>query len=236
MTSLRKSMLAPLAPPTSLTPLDSVGPTLVPSAAPVADQATPTLPGVPDLPSTAAREPSHALAPLRSGGESISLSTQDEALTYRPTEAQQRVKARFWSRWADVAGREPTLAVIKQLTGSAALEQWWGKPGFKDWFLNTSVTEERLAYLLHLALSSAEDILLNTSDKAQSARVQMVKIVAEMSGKLRSTGLPAAAVGGKEKKLDAISRMGKAELIKLLEEQGLKVEETLSIEHITQEK
>jgi hypothetical protein len=163
----------------------------------------------------------------------VTLSAGDQGLTYRPTEAQQRVKARFWARWGDVPGKEPTLAAAKQLTGSAALGEWWSKPGFKEWFLLTSVTEERLEYLLHLALSAAEDVLLNTDPKGQGARVQMVKVVAEMSGRLKKTG-PAGDTQA-AKQLAAVGQMDRNELIKLLQDSGLRVEQTVNLPSTTKD-
>jgi hypothetical protein len=115
------------------------------------------------------------------------------------------------------------------MTNSAALRAWWDKPGFQDWFLSATVVDERLDYLLHLALASAEDILLNTDPKAQSARVQMVKIVAEMAGRLKQGAQdPKAAAAEKKKK--AIEAMGQEELVKFLQDQGLSVQQVVTLE------
>lgn len=156
-------------------------------------------------------------------------------VVFHPTEAQARVRAKFWSRMADnplVDARSITLAAAQQLTQSAALATWWQKPGFKDWFLSSTVVDERLDYLLHLALASAEDILMNTDPKAQSARVQMVKIVAEMAGKLKGggAGSGAASQNATEKKKKAIEAMGKDELVQFLQDQGLSVQQVVTLE------
>jgi uncharacterized protein (DUF924 family) len=131
-----------------------------------------------------------------------------------------------------VDARSITLAAAQQLTQSAALATWWQKPGFKDWFLSSTVVDERLDYLLHLALASAEDILMNTDPKAQSARVQMVKIVAEMAGKLKGGGASAGAgsANATDKKKKAIEAMGKEELVQFLQDQGLSVQQVVTIE------
>jgi hypothetical protein len=156
-------------------------------------------------------------------------------VVFHPTEAQSRVRAKFWSRMADnplVDAKSITLAAAQQMTNSAALATWWQKPNFKDWFLSATVVDERLDYLLHLALASAEDILLNTDPKAQSARVQMVKIVAEMAGKLKGggAGAGAASANANEKKKKAIEAMGKDELVQFLQDQGLSVQQVVTLE------
>jgi len=162
------------------------------------------------------------------------LSSQDFA-PFQPTEAQARIRARFWARMADSPLLDPksiTLSQAQQMTQSAALATWWKKPGFQDWFLSSTIVDERLDYLLHLALASAEDVLLNTDPKAQSARVQMVKIVAEMAGKLKGSGAGAGAgsANAADKKKKAIEAMGKEELVQFLQDQGLSVQQVVTIE------
>lgn len=154
---------------------------------------------------------------------------------FHPTEAQSRIRARFWARMADNPLLDPravTLSQAQQMTQSAALGTWWKKPGFQDWFLSSTVVDERLDYLLHLALASAEDVLLNTDPKAQSARVQMVKIVAEMAGKLKggTSGSSAASINASDKKKKAIEAMGKEELVQFLQDQGLSVQQVVTLE------
>jgi uncharacterized protein (DUF924 family) len=123
-----------------------------------------------------------------------------------------------------------TLATAQQLTQSAALADWWKKPGFREWFLSSQVTEERLDYLFHLALQSAEDILLNTDPKAQAARVSMVKIVAEMVGKGKSQAAEKSATSGQSAKQTAINNMSREQLTAFLQENGIKVEQVVSID------
>lgn len=158
-----------------------------------------------------------------------------EVTIFQPTEAQSRIRAKFWARMADNPLLDPqaiTLAQAQQMTQSAALNTWWNRAGFKEWFLSATVVDERLDYLLHLALASAEDILLNTDPKAQSARVQMVKIVAEMAGRLKgsvtSTGVGSANATDRKKK--AIEAMGKEDLVKFLQDQGVSVQQVVTLD------
>lgn len=203
--SLRKSVLPPVA---------------VPSEASQQATGTPAVPFPPPSLSNGSEE----------GGDPPSIDANDRGLLYKPTEAQARVKARFWARWSETPLAAPvsiTMAQAQQITGSSSLASWWGRPGFKEWFLATSVTEERLDYLLHLALTAAEDVLLNIDPKAQSARVQMIKTVAEMAGKLQRGG-PNAQEQMADKKRKAIEAMGKEELVKLLEGQGIRIEQKVA--------
>lgn len=203
MTNLRKSVLPAFNPPVS----DSTEAEETPGLAPSPD----------------------AVPPVPAQGHSE--GSAEGSLIFRPTEAQSRVRARFWARIADNPLLDPkslTLAQAQQMTQSAALATWWKRPGFQDWFLSATVVDERLDYLLHLALASAEDILLNTDPKAQSARVQMVKIVAEMAGKLKGGQDQKQAAAEKKKK--AIEAMGQEELVKFLQDQGLSVQQVVTLE------
>jgi hypothetical protein len=129
-----------------------------------------------------------------------------------------RVKARAWANLGSQVqpGQDVTLAAAQQASNSAALANWWGRPGFKAWFTNTNVTAERLEWLLHLSLAAAEDVLLNTDPKAQGARVQMVKVVTEM--------LKGRAERAKADEGAGIEKMDKAELEALLQSQGIRLE------------
>lgn len=207
MTSLRKSVLPGIQPASTQE---------APQEAPSAPQvlAGGELPAAPSITATAA-----------------SVSASDLAGEFQPTAAQVRVKAKFWRQWAEQpllsAQGAPALALVKQVTNSAAVAAWWGKAGFQDWFLNTQVTDDRVEYLLHLALSAAEDILLNDDPKAAGARVAMIKTVAEMSGKLQRSG-PSGADKADAKRR-AIDSMSREDIIKMMEGAGLRVERVLTV-------
>lgn len=164
-------------------------------------------------------------------------SGADLAAEFQPTQAMHRVKTRFWSKWAAGApvGSEPTLALAQKLTQSAALATWWKRAGFVEWFLNTEVTDERLAHLLHLSLSAAEEILLNTDPRAQSARVAMIKAVAEMSGKLKagSQTLADPKKAAEQKQLEAVAGMTREQAIEVLKKGGMQVTHTVDVSPTT---
>lgn len=109
---------------------------------------------------------------------------------FSPTADQRKVKARFWTLMQSAPfGTRPDKMGPEEIvrkTRTPALSNWWKTPGFKEWFLNNTEHQERLEYLFDLALSAAEDILRNDDPKAQSARVNMVKTVAELARKMPS--------------------------------------------------
>ena len=189
--------------------------------------------GASPLPRTLAQLPGP-----QSTSQAVSLSNEDLGRSLNPTEAQIRTKSKFWASLADhplIGGKAPSLALIKQVTQSAAIEGWWRKPGFKEWFLNERASDERLDWLLHLSMSALEDILLSTDPKSQGARVAAIKTVAEMAGKLKGVG---TGKGPDERRQAAIDSMSKADLTKLLESQGIRVDHhvvSLDADHVKKE-
>jgi hypothetical protein len=123
------------------------------------------------------------------------------------------------------AGATPGLALAQQMTQSASLKGWWAQGGFKEWFLNERALDEQVDWLMHLALRAAEDVLKNEDPKSAGARVAMVKTIAEMAGRLaKSSG----GAGG-DKKAKAIGAMSKDEITKLLGDQGIRVEQVVTL-------
>ncbi len=177
-----------------------------------------------DIPSSETQLP----FPAQTAGAGVSISTADLAASFRPTEQQALCRSRFWSRMADrpmAAGATPGLALAQQMTQSASLKGWWAQGGFKEWFLNERALDEQVDWLMHLALRAAEDVLKNEDPKSAGARVAMVKTIAEMAGRLaKSSG----GAGG-DKKAKAIGAMSKDEITKLLGDQGIRVEQVVTL-------
>jgi hypothetical protein len=106
---------------------------------------------------------------------------------FKPTKPQQRIKARFWSRFESgpfsSSPSSITAADVSKLTGSTSISRWWGKPGFREWFLNKSENEERLQGMFETSLDSLEEILMNPEARP-SEKISAAKLIAELSGKL----------------------------------------------------
>jgi len=109
--------------------------------------------------------------------------------------------------------------IIRQYAPGAPIQKWWPVQGFREWFLNVDEQRQKLEYLFDLALDAARDIITNDDPKTQSARVQMIKSVAELANKLPQRNLPQS--GGMSK---IIEGMDKAELALLLEKNGVKLD------------
>ena len=159
-------------------------------------------------------QPSTEPAPLHV----VESSPEDQAHHLRLTESQVKTKARFWSKWSEqplLHGKEPSLALISQLTGSTSIQTWWSKPGFKEWFLNSNANSDRLEWLVHLALSSAQDILLSDDPRGAPARAQMIKLVLDLATRQANPGTgPAKAV--KPTPAKAVESLSKEELLSIV--------------------
>ena len=140
-------------------------------------------------------------------------------LIFIPTPSQRQVKARLITKLTDNPLTDLasiTLAEAQQLTGSSQLKDWWGRPGFKEWFLDQNEYRQRLEYLFSLALDAAEEILLSTDPKAQGARVAMIKLLAELSNKVPKESAA-------KYRDESIAKMDRAELEAFLEKNGITV-------------
>lgn len=111
---------------------------------------------------------------------------QDEIL-FKPSRRERELKAKFWY----LVGNDPFLDP-KVLTSSANSVRTflganlpnWDTPGFQDWFLNREEYRVRIEYLFGLSLDAMEEILVNNDPKVQGARVQLIRALAELAGKV----------------------------------------------------
>lgn len=149
------------------------------------------------------------------------LSSVAPEVIFQPTEAQRRLKASLLAKLNDNPLYELatlTLTQVQELTGSSTVQKWWSVPGFTDWLLDTDENRAKLEYLFSLALDAAEQILMNTDPKAQGSRVSMIKVLAELAGKIPGKA-PAAAA--KTNEIQAVQSMDRAQLIEFLSARGL---------------
>lgn len=141
----------------------------------------------------------------------------DAELMHCPTKDQKQLKAAFWTLWADnpfVSPERITLADVKQVTQSNEVGRWWGDEQFRSWFLNQNEFRQKLEYLAHRALDVAEEILeTDITDKNMNAKVQMIKLIAELANKVPQRWV-------KEKIIDAeIQKMDPAQLESYIQKQ-----------------
>ena len=164
------------------------------------------------------RESSH------NGLNGTELKEAGSDLIYLPTTQERKLKAKFWSRAAEnplvsLNGSNISLASVKQMTGSGAqLDACWKKPGFQSWFLNADDGRAKMEYLFDLGLDALEELLMNPDPKTSSAKVNAVKLLAELSGRyIKGKQGHVAGIG------EAIANADKASLEALFESAGLKI-------------
>lgn len=145
---------------------------------------------------------------------------EETGLLFSPNRAHRAIRARFWAVVGSTIGHkspfEMTAMEIARLVKDNRILNWLSIPVFKDWFMNSTEHIERLEYLFDIALSAAEDILLSDDPKAVTAKVQMIRVVAELARKMPSKQPEQFAD-------ERISKMSKEELEKFLEDQGVRV-------------
>lgn len=111
-----------------------------------------------------------------------------DAVIYTPNATAKKLKAKFWARYnPGLLGIPDVIPVseIAEVTKDGRVDKLWLQPGFQDWFLNKDENRERLEYLFTLAMDAAEDMLTNP-DIQPSARVNAIKVVAELANKFPS--------------------------------------------------
>jgi hypothetical protein len=136
---------------------------------------------------------------------------------FRPTPAQKEAKARFWAimneglQLKDPMSYSPTD--VADLLRMPTLIRWFTEKGFKDFFFNKFEGEQKLEVLWDKALDAMSEILDTSDPKAQSARVSVIRLLAEMRQAKRQP-----------KMLDrAIQEMDLDQLNAFIEKQALKV-------------
>lgn len=163
-------------------------------------------------------------------GQTSNMSDLKDSLVYSPSASDKQLKSQFWLKAADnplVDINNIKLADVHQIMGNTRVQpNCWSAPGFMEWFLNVDENRQRLEYLFTLALDAAESILMNEEPKAQSARVNMVKVISELAGKTPNK----QANNGIEK---AIGSMDKIQLEAFLQKNGMNMKLTASKDNNT---
>ena len=152
------------------------------------------------------------------------LREEADQLIYVPTPQERKLKAKFWARASEnplvsLNGSSVTLTAVKQMAGGGSqLDASWKKPGFQAWFTNPDDGRAKLEYLFDLGLDAMEELLMNPDSKTASAKVNALKLLAELTGRY---------VKGKQGHIgglgEAIAHADKASLEALFESAGLKV-------------
>lgn len=147
----------------------------------------------------------------------VSISNDD--VGFLPSPYQQELKARFWARAELGPLRDPKTIVledVKRVVDDPVISRYWKLPGFQSWFVNENEAVEKIDYLTMLGLQALEAVLLDQKAQA-SAKVNAVKLLAEMKGLLQRGGNQQPKQVG-----SPVSQMGPDELKAFLEKNGVK--------------
>jgi hypothetical protein len=105
---------------------------------------------------------------------------------YKPTRRDRELKAAFWQAIVSDpfahAGDFKDKASVEKYLGKTVYN--WNADGFHEWFFNKDEHKHKIEYLFGIALDAAEEILLNNDPKVQGARVQLIRALSELAGKV----------------------------------------------------
>jgi hypothetical protein len=149
-----------------------------------------------------------------------------ESLIFQPGPLHRKWKARFWSKYVpnpltDVS--DCTFDEVNEIIRDSRVAKNWSNQAFREWLFNTDENRERLEYLFTMALDTAEEILMSESAQV-SAKVNMIKVLAELANKFPSKNATERYVD------DEINKMSELQLKAWLERRGIAPRSTKAIE------
>lgn len=152
-------------------------------------------------------------------------------LFFVPSPLQQQLKAQFWARFEPGPFADKSrlnLPLVQEHVNDPKLKQYWGVPGFKEWFSNKDEAREKLEYLFMLASSAMEQVLLDPGANA-NAKANIFKNLAEMTGRLTKGGKEADKFSD-----DQVNKMSEEELRKFIQKKGVTVSAKYSVKPTTE--
>lgn len=111
------------------------------------------------------------------------------SVVYTPSPDDRKLKAEFWVKAREIIGFSPanglTLSDACRLVSEPKrLMTAWKKQGFKEWFANGDEQRQRLEYAFEIGVEALlNDVILNPDPKTASAKVNAVKLLAELARK-----------------------------------------------------
>lgn len=145
------------------------------------------------------------------------LSDVADVVEFTPNQDHRRAKSNLWTAVAEQGislPPDPPMQLVAQYAGDRRLQQWWDIPGFQDWFLNRQEFRQRVDALSQLALDEMERILTSTDPKTATAKVAVIRMALEASGKLAEASRSRDSDTADEK----IAKMSQKELEEFIRE------------------
>lgn len=137
-------------------------------------------------------------------------------VSFLPSPFHQELKSQFFARFEPGPFKDAktiTLADVQAVVNEPKLRQYWGVPGFKEWFTNSNTVGEKIEYLTLIGLDALEAVLLDPKAQA-SAKVNAFKLLAEIKG-LLTRGNQKALAG------NAVDNMSEQQLKDYLKKHGV---------------
>ena len=176
------------------------------------------------------KKPSDETPSIISSKESKSLAKMSKDLIHEPNRPQEKMKARFWTRFAPgpmVTIENLSIEDLNRILGNTSMVKYWGNASFRDWFLDQGEERETVRFLFNRGLAALETILLNP-EASPGAVVTAVKLLGEMSGFIQKNQQDKFAD-------DDINKMSERELESYLEAKGVKFAHPVGIVDIEEE-
>lgn len=139
--------------------------------------------------------------------ENAATAHEAQIADFEPTDAMLRAKTNFWNAAGGMEATAVNMTVAIQLSGTTSVRNWWGQPGFKEWFTGRNEWRNRVEYLAMRGLDVAEQ-LLHDRRTTPASKVQLIKLFAELADKMPSKTkevkfIDAGVANMDEKQLDA---------------------------------
>jgi hypothetical protein len=111
-------------------------------------------------------------------------------MEYRPTDELRKAKIHFWLKVKDTLLDEKDIndghiAQFLDARRASLVQRHLSNPAFRSWFLDTFEGKARLEYLYCKSLDAAEELLNSTDPKLANAKVQAMKLIAELGSKIK---------------------------------------------------
>ena len=117
-----------------------------------------------------------------------------DAISFEPSTGHRQVKAALWV----VLSENPLFAdpdalsaeEVARLTNNKKVLTWWNLPGFREWLLNKNELKTKIDTLFHAVLDSCLFIAASDDTKSFSAKVNLLKVLADLQGLTKKTEAP----------------------------------------------
>lgn len=117
-------------------------------------------------------------------------------MLFEPSSAHRQVKAALWVVLSDnpIYADPDSLTAedVARLVGNKKVLTWWQLPGFREWLFNKNELKAKVDTLFHHLLDSCYLIAVSADPKSFAAKVNLLKLLADLQGLTKKTEAPKA--------------------------------------------